>query len=474
MVSLPSLVDYSDAVSHPATAFLDAELAEGSVVLSSLGSPVVASGGYAATFQLVTRRQRRLAIRCFHKHAPDIVERYAAIATFVAEQPAAFLVPVRCRHDGIRVLGQTHPLVAMDWVDADRLDVWLEDHVTDARAVDTVRRSLQEAVGHLRARGCAHGDLQHGNILVTASQGVVLVDYDGMFLPSLADRPSSEAGHRNYQHPERGDRYDATLDVFPAAVIDLCLRAVSLRPELFDRFCSGENILLDASDLADPASSSVFAELLGLPEIADAARRLAIAATQDHDAAVAVLDGTNRRALPAPAPRQATRTLPAQALDACDEGALRTRLGSEITVVGQVVSVVERRDRRDRPYCFINFPRRAMSLLCFPRQYAEWTAREDPSDLQRSWVRVTGLLQEHNGRLVMHLDRLGQVHRIDAERARALLAPAVVAPPSSTFAEDLTSWITGSTVVDADTRHAHTASNGGDLLAELERGFGGP
>ncbi|QLQ08322.1 MAG: hypothetical protein HZY76_21580 [Anaerolineae bacterium] len=53
---------------------------------------------------------------------------------------------------------------------------------------------------NLQTHGIAHGDLQHGNVLVAADE-LRLIDYDGMYVPPLSGRESHEIGHRNYQHP---------------------------------------------------------------------------------------------------------------------------------------------------------------------------------------------------------------------------------------------------------------------------------
>src|SRR5207248_10425515 len=62
--------------------------------------------------------------------------------------------------------------------------------------------TLFRSVRHLEAAKVAHGDLQHGNILVRGGS-IQLVDYDGMWVPALSGRDATEIGHRAYQHPER-------------------------------------------------------------------------------------------------------------------------------------------------------------------------------------------------------------------------------------------------------------------------------
>ena len=75
---------------------------------------------------------------------------------------------------------------------------------------------MLEALSHLWAKlarrlaraGAAHADLQHGNILLVPGRSenhlaIKLIDYDGMFVPALAGKPSGEVGHPAYQHPQR-------------------------------------------------------------------------------------------------------------------------------------------------------------------------------------------------------------------------------------------------------------------------------
>jgi hypothetical protein len=50
----PQIVEYNEAVQHPAQAFVDSELKRGSVKETNLGLPLVLSGGFALTYTLST------------------------------------------------------------------------------------------------------------------------------------------------------------------------------------------------------------------------------------------------------------------------------------------------------------------------------------------------------------------------------------------------------------------------------------
>ena len=61
----------------------------------------------------------------------------------------------------------------------------------------------------------AHGDLQHGNVLVMADGSLRLIDYDGMWVPKLKGQKSNEIGHPDYQSPLRSEKdFHPDIDAF--------------------------------------------------------------------------------------------------------------------------------------------------------------------------------------------------------------------------------------------------------------------
>jgi hypothetical protein len=115
----------------------------------------------------------------------------------------------------------------------------------------------------LNERTAAHGDLQHGNILV--NNGVyTLVDFDGSFVPSLAGLRSIENGHANYQHPNRRPEYfNSTLDRFSGLVIYVSLLALERQPELWAKY-HDENLLFKRADFEAPNRSALFGAIKSL------------------------------------------------------------------------------------------------------------------------------------------------------------------------------------------------------------------
>ncbi|MGW4561577.1 hypothetical protein ACWEN3_03915 [Streptomyces sp. NPDC004561] len=171
----------------------------------------------------------------------------------------------------------------MEWTEAVTLSSWLDDNHAHPFAVDRLADRFEALTRDLAAHEIAHGDLQHGNLLVASDDTLRLVDYDGMYVPALAGMGGTERGHRNYQSPMRGnDDFGAALDRFSAWVIFLSLKAIASDPALWNRLHepSGEFLLLTEDDFKSPGGSTRLQTLLSHPDrtvsgLADQVRSLA-------------------------------------------------------------------------------------------------------------------------------------------------------------------------------------------------------
>jgi hypothetical protein len=264
----PGAAEYQRALQHPDLCFADPDLAGASVDLSPLGLPRAISGNFASVFPLTCPDGRRFAVRCFVRSPHDLEERYAAIDETLAPIEAGWKASFEFQPAGILVGGERFPIVKMAWLSAQPLCGYLQEHLWDGSALVQLALRFAAMVEHLRASGIAHGDLQHGNLLVDASGNLRLIDYDGLYVPALSGRPSGERGHRNYQHPGRTARdYGPHLDNFASWVIYTSLLALSLDPLLWGRLDGGDEcLLLRWHDFAEPDRSAAFACLEDRPD----------------------------------------------------------------------------------------------------------------------------------------------------------------------------------------------------------------
>ena len=228
------------------------------------------AGAFGVVFRFERSNGTTRAVKCFTKGHRTNTERYEAIAAHLDgvfyrnSQATQFLVNLIFTQRGVRVKHHWRPLLLMDWVNG----VFLNKHINDL-CKKTEAENLIAAIADqwidlaiaLKNENIAHGDLQHGNVLVLPSGKFKLIDYDGMCVPALANRYVMEGGHLNYQHPARSLRFDENLDTFSNLVILTALTALSLKPSLWSEFNKGNNMLFCESDFKAPDMSPLFRTL---------------------------------------------------------------------------------------------------------------------------------------------------------------------------------------------------------------------
>jgi len=272
MPDYPTPSDYQEALQVPAAALEDPELQDATPRTNPLGLPQPITGAFAAVFPVTTATDRRYALKCFLKEIPEQQARYEAVADHLDDVDLDALVEFEYQPTGVRVEGTDYPLLKMEWIDGTVLNRFVEAHLDTPETLTTLAEAWADLMDALEAHDLAHGDLQHGNVLVQGGHDDVrlrLVDYDTTYVPALEGWRSAEVGHRNYQHPDRTDAdFGPSLDRFPGLAIYTALRALAARPSLWDRYDNGENLLFTDSDFYDPDRSPLFDELAEMGAVA--------------------------------------------------------------------------------------------------------------------------------------------------------------------------------------------------------------
>ncbi|MBX9694995.1 MAG: hypothetical protein K2Z81_21600, partial [Cyanobacteria bacterium] len=254
--------DYNEAIQTPAVSFADPVLQSGRPLLNAVGLPHCATGTFASVYRLRTK-EGDFAVRCPLFLRDDMDKRYAAIRDFLSNRELECMVPFEYLERGILVRGNWQSVIKMRWQEGETLDEYLNKYYQNSERVRKLTTQFSRLARDLKNAGIAHGDLQHGNILVS-KDGLMLVDYDPIFVPALSGLTSLEIGHPNYQHPGRNAiQYDTTMDNFSCWLIHTSLLMLSIDCRLYERFLGGDDcILFKRSDLACPASSALFETLL--------------------------------------------------------------------------------------------------------------------------------------------------------------------------------------------------------------------
>ena len=159
-------------------------------------------------------------------------------------------------------------VVIGEWIEGENLYDAIARAATDrdTQRLTFLSRAFDRLAAVLVADDRAHGDLKPENILVDRTGALHPIDFDAAYLPCFAGERSPELGTAAYQHPGRtAEDFNARIDDYPAALISTALHALSVAPELWERYGDPDTLLYDprkiAADRALQESLSRFEEL---------------------------------------------------------------------------------------------------------------------------------------------------------------------------------------------------------------------
>jgi hypothetical protein len=287
----PSARHFSEAMQCPGVCFSNPLLRGTLPAVDRLGMPLVTSGQFAYVYKLRPGSGSHVfAVRCFRGYLGDREPRYRAINAHLQTQRPPALASFIYEPEGILVEGRRFPILFMEWIEGPTLDVYLDEVVTKREVLLHLADEWVRLIKSLREARIAHGDLQHGNIIVERGR-LRLVDLDGMFVPELAGWLSSEVGHQHFQHPARNaELFNQDLDNFSALVVYLSLVSLAEAPSLWAEH-HDENLLFTRADFLAPDTSALFAKIKELgPEHRKLADILETATKSDPASVPCLLD----------------------------------------------------------------------------------------------------------------------------------------------------------------------------------------
>ena len=231
-MQLPRGDEYNQAIQNPKHCFDDNELKNCRVELNKIGLPKPYSGGFTTTYQLING-SGKYAVRCFTRDIKDLEKRYKEINNFFVGNKSQYFVNAGYVAQGIKINSKYYPIIKMKWLEGEPLNIFLDKNYRNTQIIKNVIVEFQKLVTELEKLGIAHGDIQHGNIIVNGGK-LYLIDYDGMYFPNLSGLVSNEVGHPNFQHPQRTSKhYNNKIDRFASLVIYTALKAIMLKPQVW-------------------------------------------------------------------------------------------------------------------------------------------------------------------------------------------------------------------------------------------------
>ena len=243
------------------------ELAHLTPVLDDHGEPYRSSGAFAVVFKMQDKRTGKYyALKCFTEEQEGRAEAYRQIADELDLLDSPYITSVKYMEKELFVDSQCEedefPVLLMDWVDGETMEAYIAANYRNQSAMLMLSYRFGKMAAWLRTQSFSHGDIKPDNIIVRPDGSLALVDYDGMFVPSMKGSQSPTIGTRDFSHPLRTvDDFDETIDDFSLASIALSLKAISMKSTLLDIYGASDRLLFSENDYRNPSNSKVISAL---------------------------------------------------------------------------------------------------------------------------------------------------------------------------------------------------------------------
>lgn len=250
-------------------------------VLDESGRPVMSSGNFAVVFKMRALDGRQYALKCFLREQPWRADNYRLISERLREVCSPYFVEFKyCERelfvDSKNTEEKEFPVLLMDWVEGLTLIDYLRQNLDSKFKLGYLAYSFGELSSWLLKQDFAHGDIKPDNILVKEDGSLVLIDYDGMFVPDMGyvGYPhGDEIGSPGFRHPLRSSSdFSSEMDDFSLIVILLSLKIISVNPSLWVDDGSADKLVFVESDFLDPIQCPVISQVY--PEADEETRRL--------------------------------------------------------------------------------------------------------------------------------------------------------------------------------------------------------
>lgn len=236
-------------------------------VLDDHEEPYRSSGAFAVVFKMLDKSTGKYyALKCFTEEQEERADAYRQIADELDMVDSPYITSVKYMEKELFVDCQCEedefPILLMDWVEGETMEAYIAANYRNQSAMSMLCYRFSKMAAWLRTQSFAHGDVKPDNIIVRPDGSLTLVDYDGMFVPSMKGNKSPTIGTKDFCHPLRTmDDFDETIDDFSLASIALSLKAISMNSTLLDTYGASDRLLFSENDYRNPSNSKVISAL---------------------------------------------------------------------------------------------------------------------------------------------------------------------------------------------------------------------
>ena len=235
ILSYPTVGQYTEAIMQAAKSpddYFD-KLKHLCPVLDSNGEPIMSSGNFAVVFKMRDGREKN----------------YKLICDELAKVSSPYLSPIKYYEKELFIDTDEYPVLLMDWVDGTTLDKYIRKVLDDKKALRQLTDNFRKLSIWLLSQPFAHGDLKPDNILVKKDGSLVLVDYDGMYVPAMQGQRAREIGSPDFRSPLRTEMdFDKNIDNFPIVSILLSLELQLESKDYLSDYGAEDRLLFSKAD----------------------------------------------------------------------------------------------------------------------------------------------------------------------------------------------------------------------------------
>lgn len=265
---MPSIVDIIQSVQIPQL-IKDGHISKGTPLLDGRGRLIHFTGGFAVVFPFMVDGDK-WAFRCWSADIGNVEKRLHILSKELAHLQLPYFCDFSYEPIGLVVNGQSYPTTRMKWIDGYTIKDYLCKYRNDSDRIKKLAEDFGKMCKTLHDHQIAHGDLQHGNILVDNVGRLFLIDYDSVYLPALKGESDIISGLPDYQHPERKNNKEASekLDYFSELIIYLSICAIAENPSLVNKYQveDADRMLFSKEDYADLKHSQIYQDISALGE----------------------------------------------------------------------------------------------------------------------------------------------------------------------------------------------------------------
>lgn len=260
---MPSISEILDSVSVP-TLIKDEVIRNGNFENSSRGA-IYYSGGFTVVFPVQANGQK-WAFRCWHTEMGNVRKRFKIISDYINNLNSSYFCNFYYCDSGLIVDGKVFPTTRMEWVNGKTINQYIIANASNKELLLSLANKFLLMTDYLHSHHIAHGDLQHGNIIITDAGEIKLVDYDSLYVPGLDGESDIIIGKAEYQHPKRKQIKITSekLDYFSELVIYLSILAIAYKPSLIRDYSIEDSLLFQDNDWNDFEHSTIFITLKGI------------------------------------------------------------------------------------------------------------------------------------------------------------------------------------------------------------------